>query len=64
LGNVICTLYPFLKAELFMKWDVSELNQPIQAYTDAMVQAGLISSDNQGIYIAQRQIQKPTTSWC
>ena len=48
LGNVICTLYPFLKAELFMKWDVSELNQPIQAYTDAMVQAGLISSDNQG----------------
>ena len=48
LGNVICTLYPFLKAELFMKWDVSELNQPIQAYTDAMVQAGLISADNQG----------------
>ncbi|WP_151709394.1 glycerol-3-phosphate 1-O-acyltransferase PlsB [Acinetobacter brisouii] len=48
LGNVICTLYPFLKAELFMKWGVSELNQPIQAYTDAMIQAGLISADNQG----------------
>lgn len=45
LGNVICMLYPFLKAELFMKWDVAELNTPIQQYIDALIQAELITQD-------------------
>ncbi|MEB3754681.1 glycerol-3-phosphate 1-O-acyltransferase PlsB [Acinetobacter sp. MD2(2019)] len=49
LCNVICTLYPFLKAELFMKWDVSELEAPIQQYIDTLIQAELISQDEDGV---------------
>ncbi|MEB3768128.1 glycerol-3-phosphate 1-O-acyltransferase PlsB [Acinetobacter sp. MD2] len=49
LSNVICTLYPFLKAELFMKWDITELHTPIQQYIDSLIQAELISQDNNGM---------------
>lgn len=45
LKNVIATLYPFLKAELFLKWDVSEINDQIERYTQALVKAGLIQTD-------------------
>nr|WP_174507311.1 glycerol-3-phosphate 1-O-acyltransferase PlsB [Acinetobacter sp. Marseille-Q1620] len=45
LVNVICTLYPFLKAELFLKWNVEQLETPICKYVDALVSAKLISLD-------------------
>ncbi|WP_343597935.1 glycerol-3-phosphate 1-O-acyltransferase PlsB [Acinetobacter sp.] len=49
LSNVICTLYPFLKAELFMKWDVAELQAPIQQYMDMLIDAELITQDAHGV---------------
>ena len=48
LSNVIRTLYPFLKAELFMKWKASELQQHIDNYINALVQIGLIFQDHDG----------------
>ncbi|MDQ9008438.1 glycerol-3-phosphate 1-O-acyltransferase PlsB [Acinetobacter gerneri] len=45
LINVICTLYPFLKAELFLKWDVADLKEPICKYVDALLEAKLIAMD-------------------
>ena len=48
LRNVITTLYPFLKAELFLKWDKAELTPYIDAYTQALLDAKLISQDNEG----------------
>jgi glycerol-3-phosphate O-acyltransferase len=48
LSNVIRTLYPFLKAELFMKWQAAELQQHIDTYIDALVQIGLIFQDHDG----------------
>ncbi|OTG84851.1 glycerol-3-phosphate 1-O-acyltransferase PlsB [Acinetobacter sp. ANC 4648] len=45
LINVIQTLYPFLKAELFLKWKQDELKAQICKYVDALVQAKLISID-------------------
>lgn len=45
LINVIRTLYPFLKAELFLKWKDDELKDQICKYVDALVQANLISID-------------------
>lgn len=45
LINVIRTLYPFLKAELFLKWDVTDLKEPICKYVDALLEAKLIAMD-------------------
>ncbi|BCU63588.1 glycerol-3-phosphate O-acyltransferase [Acinetobacter bouvetii DSM 14964 = CIP 107468] len=48
LINVIRTLYPFLKAELFLKWQDEELKDQICAYADALIHAKLISEDAEG----------------
>ena len=48
LINVIRTLYPFLKAELFLKWKDEELKDQICAYAKALIQAKLISEDAEG----------------
>ena len=48
LCNVIGTLYPFLKAELFLKWKDDELKAQTQAYIDALLDAELISKDTEG----------------
>jgi glycerol-3-phosphate O-acyltransferase len=42
LGNVIRLLYPFLKAELFLKWHGHELKDAISAYSHALVECGLL----------------------
>ncbi|MBU3845593.1 MAG: glycerol-3-phosphate 1-O-acyltransferase PlsB, partial [Candidatus Acinetobacter avistercoris] len=47
LVNVIRTLYPFLKAELFLKWQEDELNEQICSYVDALAQAKLITLDDE-----------------
>lgn len=47
LINVIRTLYPFLKAELFLKWQEDELNEQICSYVDALAQAKLITLDDE-----------------
>ena len=48
LINVIRTLYPFLKAELFLKWQDDELKDQICAYVEALIHAKLISIDTEG----------------
>ena len=52
LINVIRTLYPFLKAELFLKWKDEELKDQICAYAEALIQAKLISEDAEGNLIS------------
>ena len=52
LINVIRTLYPFLKAELFLKWQDQELKERICAYVEALIQAKLISEDAEGNLIS------------
>ncbi|WP_445116742.1 glycerol-3-phosphate 1-O-acyltransferase PlsB [Acinetobacter sp. WZC-1] len=47
LINVIRTLYPFLKAELFLKWQDSEIKEQIAQYVQALAQAGLLSIDSE-----------------
>jgi len=47
LSNVIRTLYPFLKAELFMKWEAADLQKQIDNYIDALVQIGIIFQDHE-----------------
>ncbi|RSR60964.1 glycerol-3-phosphate 1-O-acyltransferase PlsB, partial [Acinetobacter baumannii] len=51
-SNVIYTLYPFLKAELFLKWKSSELKEQIEQYADALVQSNLIQQDDEGNLIS------------
>lgn len=48
LINVIRTLYPFLKAELFLKWQDDELKDQICQYVQALAEANLISIDEEG----------------
>lgn len=48
LINVIRTLYPFLKAELFLKWQDDELKDQIYQYVQALAEANLISIDDEG----------------
>ncbi|TCB80976.1 glycerol-3-phosphate 1-O-acyltransferase PlsB [Acinetobacter sp. ANC 4173] len=52
LCNVIRTLYPFLKAELFLKWDDESLKVQIAAYADALISAKLITEDADGHLIS------------
>ncbi|WP_353172823.1 glycerol-3-phosphate 1-O-acyltransferase PlsB [Acinetobacter rudis] len=49
LINVICTLYPFLKAELFLKWQDEELPEQINQYVTALAKAKLIDIDADGL---------------
>ncbi len=50
LVNVIQTLYPFLKAELFLKWQTErELTHAIGRYTQALVDHQLILADGENL---------------
>ncbi|AXY57943.1 glycerol-3-phosphate 1-O-acyltransferase PlsB [Acinetobacter chinensis] len=46
LINVIRTLYPFLKAELFLKWKDGEIKAQVEEYVNALAQANLIFVDD------------------
>lgn len=46
LINVIATLYPFLKAELFMKWDTDTLKPAVEQYIDALIEDELITTED------------------
>ncbi len=52
LINVIKTLYPFLQAELFLKWKPEQLEQQISQYADALINAKLIERDSEGDLIS------------
>jgi glycerol-3-phosphate O-acyltransferase len=54
LGNLTRTVYPFLRAELFLRWQPEELDGALDAYLDALVQMGWLatSSGREGIYHA------------
>lgn len=52
LISVIRTLYPFLKAELFLKWNTDELKEQICQNADALIQGGLMSQDEEGNLIS------------
>ncbi|WP_374538311.1 hypothetical protein, partial [Chitinimonas taiwanensis] len=54
LGNLTRTVYPFLRAELFLRWQPEELDSALDAYLDALVQMGWLatSSGREGIYHA------------
>ena len=47
LINVIRTLYPFLKAELFLKWKDEEIKDQVCEYVKALAQANLIFVDDE-----------------
>ncbi|WP_010111890.1 glycerol-3-phosphate 1-O-acyltransferase PlsB [Acinetobacter sp. P8-3-8] len=47
LVNVIRTLYPFLKAELFLKWKDEEIKDQVCEYVKALAQANLIFVDDE-----------------
>ena len=48
LINVIRTLYPFLKAELFLKWNTDELKEQICNYVQGLIETQLITIDEHG----------------
>lgn len=48
LHNVIRTLYPFLQAELFLKWSRDALITEIDRYVDALTASGVIEIDQDG----------------
>ncbi len=47
--NMSCTLYPFLKAELFLKWREDEISEQVNAYIDALTAAKLISIEGENL---------------
>ena len=49
LANVIRLLYPFLKAELFLKWQTHELKEMITAYSSALIESGLILVEDEDL---------------
>ena len=49
LVNISSTLYPFLKAELFLKWHEDEIKAPVNTYIDALIAANLIAQDGENL---------------
>ncbi|KMU99837.1 glycerol-3-phosphate 1-O-acyltransferase PlsB [Acinetobacter schindleri] len=49
LVNISSTLYPFLKAELFLKWHEDEIKAPVNTYIDALIAAKLIAQDGENL---------------
>ena len=47
--NMSSTLYPFLKAELFLKWNEDEISEPINGYIDALITAKLMTVDGENL---------------
>jgi glycerol-3-phosphate O-acyltransferase len=45
IGRIITTLYPFLKAELFLKWRVEVLSEVVEREVQALIDAGLVVED-------------------
>ena len=43
--NISRTLYPFLKAELFLKWKEDEIPAVVNAYIDSLINANLMTQD-------------------
>jgi glycerol-3-phosphate O-acyltransferase len=44
--NISRTLYPFLKAELFLKWQDNNVNTAVEQYIDALIAAQLITQED------------------
>ncbi len=44
--NISHTLYPFLKAELFLKWQEADVNAAVEQYIDALIAAQLITPED------------------
>ncbi|ANF82596.1 glycerol-3-phosphate 1-O-acyltransferase [Acinetobacter sp. NCu2D-2] len=47
--NMSATLYPFLKAELFLKWREDEIADQVNAYIDGLIQAKLMTVDGENL---------------
>ncbi|WP_084300107.1 glycerol-3-phosphate 1-O-acyltransferase PlsB [Chitinimonas koreensis] len=54
LANLTRTVYPFLRAELFLRWEEEELGGALDAYLAALVEMGWLaeSTGREGIYNA------------
>ncbi len=49
ITDLIGHVYPYIKAELFLRWSTEQLPQRIELYLDAMVQLGMLSEE-EGVY--------------
>jgi glycerol-3-phosphate O-acyltransferase len=47
--NVSSTLYPFLKAELFLKWQEDQIEEQVNGYIDGLLASKLISADGDNL---------------
>lgn len=47
LQGVVQRLYPYLRAELFLRWEEGELAEAVRAQLSALREAGLVSGDGQ-----------------
>jgi glycerol-3-phosphate O-acyltransferase len=60
LVSVIRTLYPFLKAELFLKWQGHELKDAISAYSQALIACGLLVQQGNELLSPARNSEEHT----
>ncbi|MCJ8511196.1 glycerol-3-phosphate 1-O-acyltransferase PlsB [Acinetobacter lwoffii] len=47
--NISSTLYPFLKAELFLKWHEDEIQNQVNAHIDSLIASKLITQDGENL---------------
>lgn len=47
--NISSTLYPFLKAELFLKWHEDEIQDQVNAHIDNLISSKLITQDGENL---------------
>ncbi|MBV8658476.1 MAG: glycerol-3-phosphate 1-O-acyltransferase PlsB [Burkholderiales bacterium] len=53
LQRLVRTVYPFLRAELFLRWNEDELDAALDSYLSALVELGwLVTQGREGVYHA------------
>ncbi|MGB9089036.1 MAG: glycerol-3-phosphate 1-O-acyltransferase PlsB [Pseudomonas farsensis] len=50
IGRYVTALYPYLQAELFLRWEPAELDEVIDQWLAALVEQGLLRFEN-GVYL-------------
>jgi glycerol-3-phosphate O-acyltransferase len=58
ISSIIRVLYPFLRAELHLQWDIDELDTLIGEYLNSMIKLGLLRRSDKGLRRPERSARR------
>lgn len=58
ISSIIKVLYPFLRAELHLQWEIDELDDLVEKYVDSMIKLGLLRQGKKGLRRPERSARR------